>query len=1051
MVNLTFLVQDTKNGSAILSPNIQLCRCVNGECFVPEATSEQEAAIENTFLVMSCNCLFGYTGEFCGEVRDFCAGELTPPCNPLVTCANSAAGFMCGNCPNGYEGNGQICSDIDECQGNQTVCDQICTNTVSSYFCGCNDGFSLDSDERTCSDIDECSKPNNCSQLCNNTVGSYECYCRIGFLINSDNPTTCTAKVQCDANNGCDQICYIDPIQVGQEKCACNIGYSLQESDMKSCDDINECQSTQDNLCDQTCTNTVGSYTCSCLEGYSFTSPSTCTDINECLTGDFVCNGVGEECENIPGSYRCACSKRLNMVRVNGTCIFREDESIVADLAPAAPSATQEQTDNAIQITLANFQEVNYTVEANVLFKDSVVKLLNDFCNENTLRPQDCGVEQNQLFFSELNVKRLPSYPSNQGNDAIIQFYVDYPSIIRNATVDQAILASIVFAELQKLRDLTGFSITLDTSVTPPSPGTPTATQSANAVQLLISSFSTSQWTTFYDTVFRRAVVVTLNRFCEVDTYSRTEDCGLSDSQSFVLDNIARLPNNPIQSGENVQVSFYVNHPSNTNPVVLQNVLASMLVIRESDLESALSQQVQIQTSAAPATPPTATSGQTTNSVVIRISSFDANRWTYLNDRRLRSSIASRVASYCSGHLVDCQIQTGGTASFTEANVQRTSSATPSDVGGNSVDYSFYVKYPSGETPIIQYILASVVKIELDAMQSESTLFFSLQTSFQPPPPTTPNSDQSNNTVSIKIRNQQADQWHGIQDNQLRAAIATQIASYCTSNLVTCGVTSDQVSFDSSHVTRIESSPVQDGDNVTYTFFVNYPSGSGPIQRNLLAGILTAQTVAIETATNLSLSVETSTLAATPPVASSDQMSKAIIVSASNIQANQWSAVQDSKFRGYVAQAIAEYCQASVSQTQECELPANQATFTTSHVQLVPGSPSQDGGNVSIQLYVDYPGGGTMSQAILLLIVNQKLTSIATNTGLQLTVVTVIVIPTAPPPSQENTDNAINVVLKDFQADQWSLRDTLFRQNMAEEIRAFCNMSTYHRDICNIS
>ncbi|CAB3993946.1 Hypothetical predicted protein [Paramuricea clavata] len=55
------------------------------------------------------------------------------------------------------------------------------------------------------------------------------------------------------------------------------------------------------------------------------------------------------------------------------------------------------------------------------------------------------------------------------------------------------------------------------------------------------------------------------------------------------------------------------------------------------------------------------------------------------------------------------------------------------------------------------------------------------------------------------------------------------------------------------------------------------------------------------------------------------------------------------------------------------------------------------------------------------------------------------------PLPQENIDNAINVVLKNFQADQWSLRDTLFRQNMAEEIRAFCNMSTYHRDICNIS
>ena len=39
--------------------------------------------------------------------------------------------------------------------------------------------------------------------------------------------------------------------------------------------------------------------------------------------------------------------------------LVREDDSIVADLAPAPPSATPEQTNNAIQITLANFQEVN--------------------------------------------------------------------------------------------------------------------------------------------------------------------------------------------------------------------------------------------------------------------------------------------------------------------------------------------------------------------------------------------------------------------------------------------------------------------------------------------------------------------------------------------------------------------------------------------------------------------------------------------------------------------------------------------------------------------
>ncbi len=59
---------------------------------------------------------------------------------------------------------------------------------------------------------------------------------------------------------------------------------------------------------------------------------------------------------------------------------------------------------------------------------------------------------------------------------------------------------------------------------------------------------------------------------------------------------------------------------------------------------------------------------------------------------------------------------------------------------------------------MIKYILASVVKIELDAIQSESTLFFSLQTSFQAPPPASPNATQESNTVTIDILNQQADQ-----------------------------------------------------------------------------------------------------------------------------------------------------------------------------------------------------------------------------------------------------------------------------------------------------
>ena len=100
---------------------------------------------------------------------------------------------------------------------------------------------------------------------------------------------------------------------------------------------------------------------------------------------------------------------------------------------------------------------------------------------------------RNQLLFNLFNFNRLPGSPTNEGNNAYIMFYVDYPSNIRNGTVSQAILASIVSANLQKLQDLTGFSITLDTSVTPPSPGVASAVQQTNAVELEIASFSQSQ------------------------------------------------------------------------------------------------------------------------------------------------------------------------------------------------------------------------------------------------------------------------------------------------------------------------------------------------------------------------------------------------------------------------------------------------------------------------------------------------------------------------------------------------------------------------------
>ena len=40
--------------------------------------------------------------------------------------------------------------DINECVEDTDGCAHQCTNTISSYFCTCNSGYSLDSDQHGC-------------------------------------------------------------------------------------------------------------------------------------------------------------------------------------------------------------------------------------------------------------------------------------------------------------------------------------------------------------------------------------------------------------------------------------------------------------------------------------------------------------------------------------------------------------------------------------------------------------------------------------------------------------------------------------------------------------------------------------------------------------------------------------------------------------------------------------------------------------------------------------------------------------------------------------
>ena len=90
--------------------------------------------------------------------------------------------------------------------------------------------------------MDECTEQiDNCSHNCSDTLGSYQCVCYDGYILDSD-AHTCN----------------------GEQSFVTTRAYSY------CCVDVDECEEgTAECHTNATCTNTDGSYNCSCVYGYS--------------------------------------------------------------------------------------------------------------------------------------------------------------------------------------------------------------------------------------------------------------------------------------------------------------------------------------------------------------------------------------------------------------------------------------------------------------------------------------------------------------------------------------------------------------------------------------------------------------------------------------------------------------------------------------------------------------------------------------------------------------------------------------------------------------
>lgn len=106
------------------------------------------------------------------------------------------------------------------------------------------------------------------------------------------NGTRCQDTNECLVNNGgCEHTCTNTD---GSYTCSCDAGYKLQ-NDGHGCEDVNECRdSTINHFCDGNCINTIGGYFC------------TCPDYQQLLPGQVTIHSreIPEtSCQNFPANH----------------------------------------------------------------------------------------------------------------------------------------------------------------------------------------------------------------------------------------------------------------------------------------------------------------------------------------------------------------------------------------------------------------------------------------------------------------------------------------------------------------------------------------------------------------------------------------------------------------------------------------------------------------------------------------------------------------------------------------------------------------------------
>lgn len=309
------------------------CTDIN-ECVVASNNCDTHATCSNTVGSFTCACTAGWVdddnihGIACTNV-DECALASLNICRGNATCTDSPGTYSC-SCNDGY---GQTaaeaartdvyqCTNLTGCASNPCLHGGSCSSAGSiGYTCTC-DGTGYRG-TRCETNYDECAigrgvaNGNDCNAVatCSDTVGSFTCACNAGY---SGNGLTCSNVNECTlGSNNCNSNAACSD-SVGSFTCACNEGYS---GNGVTCANIDECALGSDDCnSNAACSDTIGSFSCACNAGWSGTGLS-CSNVNECNTGADDCHALAD-CTDTVGSFTCAC----NSSRYSGdgiTCALR--------------------------------------------------------------------------------------------------------------------------------------------------------------------------------------------------------------------------------------------------------------------------------------------------------------------------------------------------------------------------------------------------------------------------------------------------------------------------------------------------------------------------------------------------------------------------------------------------------------------------------------------------------------------------------------------------------------------------------------------------------